>query len=132
MLNTQVAVEAYSKPDMTLGGAVAVAAGPLTGTANTKEMKPVWTYTKSRGLYGGLTVDGTIIKQRSDANADFYGATVTTVQILSGEVKPQGGIGKWPGAMLLLEVLKLVEGKGTDKKVLQEISAEPTPGDLTA
>lgn len=133
VLNTEAAVEAYTKPEMNLGGAVALAAGPLSGTANMKEVKPVWTYTKSKGLYGGLTIDGTVIKERSDANADFYGSEVSTAQILKGEVKAQDGAGKWPaGAMHLTEVLKLAEGKGADAKVLQEISTEPTPGDLKA
>lgn len=131
VLNTQDAVDAYSKPDMTLGGTIAVAAGPMNGTANMKEVKPVWTYTKSRGLYGGLTVDGTVIKERSDLNAEFYGSAVTAIQILDGNVQTQGEIGKWPaGAIVLTEVLKLAEGKGADTKVLEEMSMEPTPGDL--
>jgi SH3 domain-containing YSC84-like protein 1 len=132
VLNTEAAVEAYSKPDITLGGTIAVAAGPLNGNFDKKEVKPVWTYTKSRGLYGGLTVDGTVIKEKTDANAEFYGSAVTATQILGGEVQPQGGSGKSStGAMQLAEVLKLAEGEGADAKVLQEISTEPTPGDLT-
>lgn len=131
VLNTEAAVEAYSKPEMKLDGSVALAAGPVGGTADMKEVKPVWTYTKSRGLYGGVTVDGTAIKERVDANAEFYGSKVTAAQILKGEVQAQGGSSKWPaGAKQLIEVLKFAEGKGVDQKVLQEISTEPTPGDL--
>ena len=131
VLNTEAAVEAYSKPEMNLGGAFALAAGPLGGTADMKELKPVWVYTKSRGLYGGLTVDGTVIKERHDANAEFYGSKVTAAQILKGEIEAQDGASKWPaGAKQLIEVLKLAAGRGADAKVLQEISTEPTPGDL--
>jgi len=131
VLNTQAAVEAYSNPEMNLGGAVALAAGPIGGTANMKDVKPVWTYTKSRGLYGGLTVDGTVIKEKPDANADFYGSKVAVAQILRGEVAAQNGATKWPaGAKQLTEVLKLAEGKDAAAEVLQEISTEPTPGDL--
>jgi lipid-binding SYLF domain-containing protein len=76
-------------------------------------------------------VDGTVIKERLDANADFYGSKVTTAQILKGEIQAQDGASKWPaGAKQLIEVLKLAEGKVADAKVLQEISTEPTPGDL--
>ena len=133
VLNTKAAVESYSKPEMDLGGAAAFAAGPIGGTADMKDSKPVWVYTKSRGLYGGLTVDGTVIKEKSDANADFYGSKVTAAQILKGEVNGRDGEGKWPaGAKKLVEVLKLAEGKGADAKVLQDISTEPTPGDLEA
>lgn len=131
VLNTEAAVEAYSKPEMNLGGALALAAGPIGGTADMKESKPVWVYTKSRGLYGGLTVDGTVIREKLDANAEFYGSKVTAAQILKGEIQAQNGASKWPaGAKQLTEVLKLAEGKGADAKVLQEISTEPTPGDL--
>lgn len=133
VLNTDAAVEAYSKPVMRFDGAVAFAAGPVGGTADisSKEVKPVWTYTKSRGLYGGVTVDGTSIKETVDVNADFYGAKVTAVDILAGRVNPQAGSNKWPaGAKHLIEVLKLAEGKGADDKILEEISTEPTPGDL--
>jgi lipid-binding SYLF domain-containing protein len=131
VLNTQAAVEAYSKNEVSLGGAVALAAGPMTVTTNMRNDKPVWVYTKSRGLYGGLTVDGTVIKERPDANADFYGSKITSEQILKGEVAPQDGVTKWPvAATQLTEVLRMAEGKTVDPTVLQEISTEPTPGDL--
>lgn len=128
ILNTQAAVDAYSKPEMKIGGTVA---GPIGGSADMKEVKPVWTYTKSRGLYGGLTVDGTVIKEKPEANAEFYGSEVTAAQILQGKIEVQDGATKWPaGAEQLTEVLKLAEGKRTDAKVLQEIGTEPTPGEL--
>jgi lipid-binding SYLF domain-containing protein len=117
---------------MKLGGEVAFAAGPIGGNANMADVKPVWTYTKSRGLFGGLSVDGTVIKEKPDVNADFYGEKVTAAQILTGKVEAQKEATKWPiGAKQLTEVLKLAEGKGADKEVLQQISTEPTFGDLT-
>ena len=129
ILNTDEAVEAYSKPELSLGGGVAVTAGPWN--AEKHDLKPVWTYTKSKGLYGGLSVDGTVIKERKGANADFYGKKVTAAQILQGGVDPQTGTKVWPaGASQLLEVLKFAEGKVGDKTVLQDISTEPTPGDM--
>lgn len=131
VLNTQAAVDAYTKPEVTLGGSVAVAVGPMN-TSDVKDAKAVWTYTKSLGLYGGLTVDGTSIKANPDANEDFYGARKTTAQILEGEVEARAGAGNWPaGAKTLVEVLKMAAGEGVDVKVLGEISTEPTPGDLT-
>ncbi|WAO94347.1 Ysc84 domain-containing protein [Fusarium falciforme] len=131
VLNTQAAVGAYKTSEMSLGGAVALAAGPIGGTANVKEIKPVWTYTKSRGFYGGLTVDGTVIEERRDASADFYGSSVSSKQILEGDVEIVHGSHDWrAGAKQLIEVLKTAEGKQGDAKILQEISDQPTPGDL--
>ena len=118
VLNTQAAVEAYSKPEMSLGGAVALAAGPLgaTGTTYLKDVKPVWTYTHSRGLYGGLTVDGTVVREKKDANAKFYGGTVTTAQILRGEVEARDG---WRGGLLVLSSLLRFSG-GLRAQVLMQ------------
>jgi lipid-binding SYLF domain-containing protein len=131
VLNTQDAVDAYTKSEVNLGGAVALAAGPLSIPTQMKDIKPVWVYTKSRGFYGGLTVDGTVISQRPETNAEFYGVKVSSEQILKGEVSPQTGDAKWPaGATKLTETLKMAEGKMADPTVLEEISNEPTPGDL--
>ncbi|ENH71792.1 hypothetical protein FOC1_g10004039 [Fusarium oxysporum f. sp. cubense race 1] len=127
VLNTQDAVDAYKKSEVNLGSAVALAAGPLGGNVNMGDVKPVWTYTKSRGIYGGLTVDGTVIKEKRDVNAEFYGVDVPSAQILEGKVNS----GWSPRIVELLEVVKKAEGKSADKSVLQGISTEPTPGDLT-
>ncbi|KAI1377060.1 hypothetical protein F4677DRAFT_66251 [Hypoxylon crocopeplum] len=149
VLNTPAAVEAFAKPRLSLGGEVAVVAGPIgAGTsveaALGKGGKPVWSYMKSRGLYGGVQVDGTVVVQRPDANAAFYGMDKIGVdKILRGEVEnPTGGSGdvggrkneglvRWPqGARQLIEVLKAAEGKGADESVMKELGNQPTPGDL--
>lgn len=145
VLNTPGAVEAFAKPRLSLGGEIAVVAGPIgAGTsveaALGKSGKPVWSYMKSRGLYGGVQVDGTIIVQRPDANAAFYGVDRVGVdKILKGEVKDNTGktndrdkgLVMWPeGARHLIEVLKAAEGKGADEGVMKELGNQPTPGDL--
>ncbi|CCC05308.1 hypothetical protein SMACR_08560 [Sordaria macrospora] len=66
--------------------------------------KPVYSYVKSRGFYAGVQVDGTVITERKDANAVFYGRQVTVQQILNGEVPPP------PAVNGLFEVLKGAEG----------------------
>jgi lipid-binding SYLF domain-containing protein len=131
VLNTQAALDAYTKSEVTLGGGVALAVGPMSVNSKTKDVEPVWVYTKSRGFYGGATVDGTIINQKPEMNANFYGSKVTSEQILKGQVMPQEGATQWPaGAAQLTEILKMIEGKTANPTVLQEISSEPTPGDL--
>ncbi|KAL1897459.1 hypothetical protein Sste5346_004197 [Sporothrix stenoceras] len=125
VLNTQAAVDTYTEPEMSFGGGASIAAGPIGGTADLKDLKPVLTYTRSKGLYGGLTLDGTVIKEKPDTNAEFYGSKLTTAEILSGKVPAQNN---WPaGGTQLIEVLKLAEGKDGDAKVLQEVNAEDSP-----
>ncbi|KAK5991906.1 SH3 domain-containing protein [Cladobotryum mycophilum] len=69
--------------------------------------KPVFSYVKSRGFYAGIRVDGTVVAERKDANAAFYGQSVSVQQVLKGQVPPQGPQGMWPvGAQNLLAVLR--------------------------
>lgn len=74
--------------------------------------KPVFTYVKSRGFYAGVQVDGTVITERRDANAAFYGQRVGVEQILRGEVPPSQGGDKWPaGSSALYEALRVAESQ---------------------
>ncbi|KAH8901939.1 hypothetical protein BR93DRAFT_904761, partial [Coniochaeta sp. PMI_546] len=74
--------------------------------------KPVYSYVKSRGFYAGVQVDGTVITERREANAVFYGdRTVTVDRILRGDVRPLAGENLWPAAARgLMEVLAGAEG----------------------
>ncbi|KAF4947202.1 hypothetical protein FSARC_14021 [Fusarium sarcochroum] len=73
--------------------------------------KPVFSYVKSRGFYAGIQVDGTVVVERKDANAAFYGERVSVEQIIRGQVPRQEGTNSmWPaGARNLLDVLKGAE-----------------------
>jgi lipid-binding SYLF domain-containing protein len=93
---------------------------PATGTSKDRKpspfreaiKKPVYSYVKSRGFYAGVQVDGTVITERKDANAAFYGdKTITVDRILRGDVRPQSGEHLWPAAARgLVEVLAGAEG----------------------
>lgn len=77
---------------------------------NSSMAKPVFSYVKSRGFYAGVTVDGTIITERKDANAAFYGQRVSVEQILAGQVPAQGPA--WPaGGQSLYEALRVAEAQ---------------------
>jgi lipid-binding SYLF domain-containing protein len=51
----------------------------------------VYAYSLSQGLFGGISVEGTVIATRNDANARYYGRYVTPGQILSGRVRAPRG-----------------------------------------
>lgn len=74
--------------------------------------KPVYSYVKSRGFYAGVQIDGTVITERKDANATFYGdRTISVDKILRGQVKSQQGDHVWPAAARgLFDILKGAEG----------------------
>ena len=129
ILNTEEAVAAFTRPRLSLGGEIAVVAGPIGAGASVegavgKSAKPVYSYMRSRGLYGGVQADGTVILQRPDANQQFYKQQVSVQQILNGEVQ-------WPvSALQLREVARDAEGRRADLGLVQGVK-DQTLGDLS-
>lgn len=131
VINNREALNAFSKVRVSLGGEVSLAAGPLGIGGNVeaellKNRKPVWTYMKSRGLYGGIQFDGTIVIERNDENARFYGERMPISQILAGNVKRVP-----PETRMLMEVLKEAEGRtDLDQTLLAEVHNQPLPSEV--
>lgn len=127
IINTHEALEAFKKLRCTLGGEVSVAAGPvgMGGVLDSevhKRQAPIWTYMKSKGLYAGVAVDGTIIIERSDENERFYGERISVTDILAGKVRhPPESINT------LLQTLKAAQG---DRDIDQVLPPGATPGDI--
>jgi lipid-binding SYLF domain-containing protein len=102
VLNTDAAVQAFSRDvNFTLGADISVAAGPIGRTASigVTPIAAIYTYSRSQGLFAGVSLEGTVIGTRNDANAEYYGRRVTPEEILSGKVPPP------PGATRLVQVL---------------------------
>jgi len=94
VLNTDEAVRAFSRGgNVSLGGDVSVSAGPVgrTAEASVTPVAAVYTYSRSQGLFAGISLEGTVIATRDEVNAQYYGRAVTPTQILSGSVKPPAG-----------------------------------------
>jgi SH3 domain-containing YSC84-like protein 1 len=47
---------------------------------------PIYTYSLSKGLYAGISLDGKVIVTRADVNEKFYGQKVSATDILAGHV----------------------------------------------
>ncbi|KAL9598017.1 MAG: hypothetical protein Q9219_004773 [cf. Caloplaca sp. 3 TL-2023] len=128
VINTDKAMEAFTKIRCTLGGEVSAVAGPVGAgaileTEVHKRQAPVWTYLKSRGFYAGVQVDGTIIIERTDENERFYGERIKVADILAGKARhPPYEI------RTLMATIKAAQGDEVDESALP--SAEPTPGDM--
>ena len=54
----------------------------------------MYTYSRSQGLYAGVSLEGTVVYTRDEANAEFYGKPVQAKEILSGSVVPPAGAQK--------------------------------------
>jgi SH3 domain-containing YSC84-like protein 1 len=75
-----------------LGADASVAAGPVgrdaAGDTDWKMRAEVLTYSRARGLFAGVSLNGAVIKQDKDATREFYGHMVSFPASLNGEVEP--------------------------------------------
>ena len=97
VLNTPEAVDAFARGgNVSFGGALSAAAGPVGRTAGASVMPvaAVYTYSRSQGLFAGASIEGTVIAARDEANRGYYGRDVTPKEILAGEVKSPRGAEK--------------------------------------
>lgn len=85
---TRRSVETFARGDFTLGGSAAVTAGPVgrQGEAAAGKESEVYAYTRTRGLFAGISLDGTALVVDNKANRNFYGRDVDTDMIANGKV----------------------------------------------
>jgi lipid-binding SYLF domain-containing protein len=90
MMNEQ-GMQALLSDKFQVGGAASAAAGPVGRDAEAgtdwKLKAPILTYSRSKGVFGGVTLNGTVIHSDKDATAAFYGQDMTNQQILAGNVQ---------------------------------------------
>ena len=65
-----------------LGGDASVAAGPVGAGAKSDIVADVITFNRSKGVYGGLNFDGTVITASDDWNEKYFGKKVLPPDIL--------------------------------------------------
>jgi len=78
-----------------LGADASVAAGPVgrhaEGNTDWKMRAEVLTYSRARGLFAGVTLNGASIKQDKDSTREFYGRMVPFRTSLVGEIDAPAG-----------------------------------------
>jgi len=131
VLRNQRAVDAFKYPKISVGGELTVSAGPVGNGAmidSGVEASPCFSYIKSKGLYAGVQLDGTIIITRSDENARFYNYPGISIETLMDIKIPRHQMPR--ECMPLWQALCAGEGRpehlGTDA-----IPSAPAPGDHT-
>ncbi len=85
---TRRSLENFSRGQFTLGVSASVAAGPVgrSGEAAAGVDAEVYSYSRTRGLFAGVALDGTGLLFDRKANRSFYGHDVTTDDIFGGTV----------------------------------------------
>jgi lipid-binding SYLF domain-containing protein len=85
---TRRSVENFARGKFTLGGSASVAAGPLgrSGEAAAGKDAEIYSYSRSRGLFAGVALDGSVLRFEKSTNRNFYGRPITADEIFSGKV----------------------------------------------
>lgn len=86
LVMTQRGMEHLLSTSVKLGADVSIAAGPI-GAGAKAQTTDILAFSRSRGLYGGMTLEGALIKTRKNFNKAYYAANVTPAEIIyKGEV----------------------------------------------
>jgi lipid-binding SYLF domain-containing protein len=94
VLNNDPAIRAFSRDgNVKLGADISAAAGPVGRDVQGDVMTTaaVYTYSRSKGLFAGVSLEGAIIATQKTANARYYGRIVSARSILSGRIQPPRG-----------------------------------------
>ncbi len=87
----------------TLGADASVAAGPVgrTATAETDAYMTaeILTYSRSRGLFAGLSLSGATLRQDLDTNKALYGRTLQNKEIVDTGIAPPAVAKEFLGAL---------------------------------
>lgn len=98
VFRTQRGVDSIVNGKFTLGADAAAAAGPVgrTATASTDSQfkAEIYSYSRSRGLFAGVALDGSALRIDYDANEAIYGSGVTPRRIF------EGGVSNVPGPVV--------------------------------
>lgn len=90
VFTSKTGIEGIAGGKLTLGADASVATGPVgrQGSAATDMQfnAEIYSYARTRGLFGGIALDGSVISIDRSANASLYGKSgVTASEIFSGQ-----------------------------------------------
>ena len=81
-------VDALLSSKVKLGGNASVAAGPkgrnLEASTDVSMRAEILSYSRARGLFAGVSLEGSSLRPDNDANKDVYGRTLTARRIITG------------------------------------------------
>ncbi len=80
-------LEQLLKNQFKIGADAAVAAGPVgrdaSASTDIQMRAQILSYSRTRGIFAGITLNGSTIRQDRDANERFYGTAYRTTQIVN-------------------------------------------------
>jgi lipid-binding SYLF domain-containing protein len=99
VFTTKRSIDRIASGQLTLGADASVAAGPVGRTASAGTdptlSAEVYSYSRSRGLFAGVALDGSALTIDNNADARFYDkGVVNAYDIISGSVRTNSDIAK--------------------------------------
>jgi len=87
----------------TIGGDASAAAGPVgrDASARTDAMMnaEILSYSRSRGLFAGIALDGVTVRPDGPTNRELYGHDTTNREILTGDFRTPASAAKFEAAL---------------------------------
>ena len=103
LVMNQGAVKKLLSSKFTIGGDASAAAGPVgrTSSAETDAQlhAELLTYSRTRGLFAGVSLQGATLRPDDDANADMYGRKMSNEDIVLGSTKEPAAASGLIGAL---------------------------------
>jgi len=106
LVMTQKGLNTLLAPSVKLGGDASVAAGPVGAGASSDVTTDFVAFARSKGVYGGVNLDGTVISVNNDWNTTYYGKSV-----LPPDVLVRGTVNNKGAARLLADVARAAGSK---------------------
>ncbi|KUK80867.1 MAG: Uncharacterized protein XD94_0723 [Mesotoga prima] len=82
-------IEGFLGNNVTLGGSASISAGPtgktLSADTDYKLEAAIYSYSVSNGIFAGVSLGGSIIRQDTDTNREYYGLSLTPQEIIEKE-----------------------------------------------
>ena len=83
-------VDNLLRNEFKIGGEAAATAGPVgreaSASTDLQLRAEILSYSRSRGLFAGATINGASIAEDKDANTKFYGQPYTSQEVIGGKV----------------------------------------------
>jgi lipid-binding SYLF domain-containing protein len=93
VFTTRKSIEGITDGKLTLGADASVAAGPVGRAASAATDQnftaEVYSYSRNRGLFAGVSIDGSIIAIDSKSNKRLYGKTAPAADIIAGTISTE-------------------------------------------
>jgi lipid-binding SYLF domain-containing protein len=116
----------FARGQLTLGGTASVAAGPVgrASEASGGLNAEIYSYSRARGLFAGIALDGTVLAVDRKANRNFYMRDVSSEQVFGGQVHADSEASR---RFIATIVSSLTPGTaGAAQPAAQPASATPT------